>query len=31
MNGGAPTSVNSRVTGKGDDSFNLIWFYASTN
>ena len=24
-NGGALASINSRVTGKGDDSFNLIW------
>jgi len=30
-NGGAPASINSLVTGNGDNSFNLIWSYASTN
>ena len=30
MNGGAPASINSLMTGKGDDSFNLIWSYANT-
>jgi hypothetical protein len=29
-NGGAPASINSLMTGKGDDSFNLIWSCANT-